>query len=163
MIQGNYVGDAAHINSLNNNPILNYRTNILYNSFFSDILNEIEVDCRYHTELDIKNILSSFTETYLSVIGLNCQSLNAKFIEINNLINCLTGDGSKVDVLCLNETWIKNFDNFSIPNFNVFYSIREKERGGGSCIYLNSSITANQINDNRLFIPHILEAVAVKF
>ena len=144
MIQGNYVGDAAHINLLNNNPILNYRTNILYNCFFSDILNEIEVDCRYHTELDIKNILSSFTETYLSVIGLiyhrkiglNCQSLNAKFIEINNLINCLTGDGSKVDVLCLNETWIKNFENFSIPNFNVFYSIREKERGGGSCTYL---------------------------
>ena len=55
--------------------------------FFSEIFNELSVNCKYYDEDEIPQLLSSLDYDAMSCIGLNIQSLPSKFLEFKNMID----------------------------------------------------------------------------
>ncbi|EFN75111.1 hypothetical protein EAI_10470, partial [Harpegnathos saltator] len=56
--------------------------------------------------------------------------------------------------ICLSETWLKDSDHFSIPNYDLVADNRE-ELGGGSAIAVLKDIKFSVVNDHPLiFLCH---------
>ena len=94
---------------------------------------------------------------------MNIQCLNSKYPELLNFLSSFESKSVSLDILCLCETWTNNFDRFSIPNYNVFFSSRLNNDRGGVAIYMKDSFISNQILHPCLFNERILESVLVKF
>ena len=54
-----------------------------------------------------------------TTMSLNCQSLNAKFPHIQFLVDSFEEANKPVQMLCLQETWIENFDHIDIAQFHI--------------------------------------------
>ena len=147
---------------LNNELLYDFKSNILYNSFYNELLNDFEIECSYINEKDCSQYLASLKNLTLTVVGINAQSLNAKFCEIKNLLDNLNRQGGSVDILAISESWINDFSKYSIANYNCFGTCRPSGRGGGTALYIKSDISAKKVKHKSLFIPHILEATAVE-
>ena len=52
-------------------------------------------------------------------MSLNCQSLNAKFPHTKLLLDCFEETNKPVQVLCLQETWIKNSDLIDMAQVHI--------------------------------------------
>ena len=94
----------------------------------------------YFTECDFQNLTTS--KGTLSIMSLNCQSINAKFddfqlfIERSNKIGYLS-------VICLQETWSDNnydISLYQLPNYNLFHQGKQCSNHGGLFIYVHEFI-----------------------
>lgn len=149
--------------SFENNPRYDFKNEILYDSFYSEILRDFEINCNYCNENEASNFLKNITSDYFSLLSLNCQSLNAKFSEIKNLISMLEEGGGNIDILTLSETWVKELLTFNIQGYNVFGNARPSGRGGGgTCIYVKKDIQAKQLSNPLFFLSNILESTIVE-
>lgn len=86
---------------------------------------------------------SAFVAEKISVLCLNVQSLCArnmvKFDELSQIMNV-----SKVDVACVNETWLNNridTNTVQIAGYHTIRSDRVGKIGGGLLIYLKKNFT----------------------
>jgi hypothetical protein len=82
---------------------------------------------------------------------LNARSLNNKLLDLHALISM-----SRVDILCITETWLKpSTSNSSLVNglnYSVFRNDRVTDtKGGGVCIFAN--------NDK---VPFLLNTLTLK-
>ena len=78
----------------------------------------------------------------LSVIILNCKSMNSKLGEIKLLLYT-----EKADIMCLSETWLKeNKFKPKFINYSTIYRNRDKVEGGGVGIIIKRSIKYQEIN-----------------
>ena len=161
-LMGILLGGTPLDSDLNNDIRLDFKNNFLYNSFYSEILNDFNLNCSYINEDEAGVYLASLKNVSLSMIGLNSQSLQAKYFEIRNLIDNLSRGGGCVDIIAISETWIKDFSLFSLQGYNCFGSFRPTGRGGGSALYIKSQITSKKIEHKSFFIPHIIESIATE-
>lgn len=163
MVSNLNVIDDTTINDLNRLAHLDFSTELLYSTFYSKLISELNIKCSYFSEnsagLAFKNIIYPF----ISCVGLNIQCLNAKYHELLNLLSAFESKSVSLDILCLCETWTNNFDRFSIPNYNLYFASRINNDRGGVAIYIKNSFISNQISHPCLFNERILESVLVKF
>ena len=129
IINGNTVGFE--------DPRFDFKNEILYDSFYSEILRDFEINCSFSNESDASKSIKNISTDYFSLLSLNCQSLNAKFVEIKNLISIFEEEGGSLDILTLSETWVKELHPyFDIDGYNLFGNARPMGRGGGGHLHL---------------------------
>ena len=149
------------INDLNLIPLFDLTNNILYDSVYSNMFEDLNMSCSYFSEDTAQIELNNINNDYLSFFSVNIQSLSSKYTELVNFLSNISTGKCKVDLLSLQETWCNNFDNLNLTGYNVFFSYRTNCNRGGSCIYIKNSIEATQINDPRFFVSNILESTVV--
>ena len=58
--------------------------------------------------------LFKYKSDSFSILGLNCQCLNAKFDQISIMVQQLKSKGYEFDAICLQETWLSD-DSDKLP------------------------------------------------
>ena len=74
------------------------------------------------------------------IMQWNACSLTARFLELKNYL-------SRVDtlphIICVQETWLKKGQDFSLPNYRVLRRDRDPSiasRGGGVCTLISNTV-----------------------
>lgn len=82
----------------------------------------------------------------LSLIHFNVRSLRKHH---NDLIHFLTAINHTFSVICLSETWLTNNDGnlYGISNYTSEYCNRDSARGGGSAVFIDSSLSYRRRHD----------------
>ena len=93
---------------------------------------------------------SSHTDN-LSVLTLNCQSLNAKFDTILLIIEMLARESKfNFKLICLQETWHKDSDEatlFTLPNYHKPFDLPAScSKHGGLICYVHNSLDAELVH-----------------
>ena len=154
------VGNA--IDGFNDTVHLDLTNPLLYNNFYANLFNDLDLKCRYFSEISAGDLLKQIKEPFISCFNLNVQSINSKFLDLNNFINNIHQKGVTLEILALQETWTNDFSRFSIPDYNIFFSARTLPGRGGAAIYSHKTLTSVQISHPCLFIDNILESVLLK-
>ena len=89
----------------------------------------------------------------------NVRSIKANYNSVKNFISA-----KKIDIFCMNETWLSNADTQALlseitpPEFNLFHTPRISKKGGGVGIYINKNLPTKQHS-----VPSLVsfEAIAV--
>ena len=117
-------------NDLNLNDNRDIRTfNYLASIPYVDILNDIELDCRYYDE---KPFINSFSNNNnICILSLNIQSLQSKFTPFTNLIDNLADKNALPPFILLQETFIKDDFHFNIKGFKSVFNSRPSNARGG--------------------------------
>ena len=78
----------------------------------------------------------------IKILHLNCRSVKdkSKQIEIEYLAKT-----HQIDIMTLNETFLKPIDQFYIPDFHTIRNDRLNKKGGGSAILIRKSIEFKKI------------------
>lgn len=155
----------------NNDRILDFELN---SNFFSILNNEtnsdeflfnpydnIDVKCQYFDTDKIINHLNS--KKGLKIVSLNIQSLQAKFIDLQEFIDEFWRQNCYLDIICLCETWnIKNEDYIQLKGYDFVYKCRSKSNGGGIGIYVKKGIAFKEIKALTKFEEKILESLTLE-
>ena len=94
--------------------------------------------------LTIINLLRSSKENQtFNIISFNCESINAKFDQLNIYINLFASNGCELHAIRLQETWLSSDADTSLLELEGYTLISKgkhiSERGG-LIIYLKDSI-----------------------
>ena len=94
----------------------NSLTHLLNNERSIDDEEDISVikHSSYHTVTDLENIKLAVGS--LNIMSLNCQSINAKFNELQIIVENLKNN--PVSVICLQESWQKENSDYSLYNLS---------------------------------------------
>lgn len=87
-----------------------------------------------------KNKLIRNAYHFPSILSNNACSLNSEKLD---MLFCLS---EKYDVLAITETWCNDQNNICLNNFDV-YSCNRLSKGGGSAIYVRSSIQSTSFRN----------------
>ncbi len=74
MIDNNQVSSG----NINTDLRFNLSANPLYNNVFSEVFDEMRIDCKYYDEAEIPQLINSLDYDAITCIGLNIQSLASK-------------------------------------------------------------------------------------
>ena len=103
-----------------------------------NIDNNLTNECAYY---DNENFNSNHPiNSVLSLIHLNCRSLNKNGTNITNYLSSL---GHNFDVYGFTESWFRSGDDANLVDLNGYVvenSIRLGRRGGGSSLFIKSSL-----------------------
>ena len=80
---------------------------------------ELFENSHYMDEDGMAHIFST-NSNKITVLSLNCQSIFAKFEEINIYVNSLRQKGIFFNVICLQETWIAENMDISLLNIDGY-------------------------------------------
>ena len=77
-------------------------------------------------------------------MSINCQSLNAKFDDIKLLLNVFTQHEQRIQVVCLQETWIEDaslldLSLFQIHDYNLVTQDRYASAHAGLALYIHKN------------------------
>ena len=79
------------------------------------------------------------------ILQWNAQSIIAHGSELkHNVYNT----PQKPDIICIQESWLKNRINYALDNYSIIRKDRIGERGGGVCIFIKNNI-AYKIKENK--------------
>lgn len=152
----------ANLDNFNRLPLYDLSCELLYDSIYSKLFSELDIDCKYYSLSSIVDTLHNLKYPFLSVFHVNIQSLASKFQQFRDLFDSFSQKNIFPDIFGISETWINNFDNFCIPNYRIFSASRSSGRGGGVAIYAHNSLISSQIDTPILFHNNILESVLIK-
>ena len=101
----------------------------------------------------------------ISLLTLNCQSINAKFDQIYALLHALNSDHSlKFSIILIQETWVSGIDPdvscYQLPGYQSFALGASCSSKGGLLCYVLDSITASiklKIDNSKIFECLFLE------
>ena len=99
---------------------------------------EVIVHSPYYPEADFQNVLK--LNNTLSIMSLNCQSINAKFDEIQLFIDRINTSGS-LGILCLQESWTninKDISLFELPGYTLYHQGKQSCKHGGLLVYAHN-------------------------
>ena len=108
-----------------------------FNDDYTDL-----TDCMQHSnnysKLDFMNKLNT---NFCAIMSLNCQSLHAKFSQIELLVDTFTENNTPIQVLCLQETWFENSELidlglYQIENYHLVTKNRYARAHGGLTLYI---------------------------
>ena len=146
MNMSNHSGQYDFIHSgLNEENSLSH----LIDSMNLDIDDEINMveHSRYYNDTDFIDMLQQ-QQSKLSILNLNCQSLNAKFDQFQCYISNIC-QSAHIDVITLQETWFNNKVDTSYFEFDDFEMIslnRRISKHGGLLIYVNKQYSHKELD-----------------
>ena len=160
MITGS-LNNVGYLEELNNNVNRDIRTfNLLNDIPYLDVLEDLDLNCRYYDESTYCNTFSSSKN--ISIFSLNIQSLAAKFLPFTNLIDKLSLNNAEPDFIMLQESFVKDIFHFNISNYKVVFNCRPPAlRGGGTVIYCKEIYNIKQLSNDLFFKSNILESSVV--
>lgn len=87
----------------------------------------------------------------ISLLSLNCQSLQSKFDQLQVYLKILEESNCPFSVICLQETWLK--DNFDISllqleGYNLISKASSCSAHGGVCMYIRGNLEYKILNIN---------------
>ena len=105
-------------------------------------LDEISsLDTKYYVPDEVKDQLKSLQLNSFSVFNLNIRSMKKHFEAFQDFIQSLN---FKFSAICLSEPWLQphqiSDSNFQLPVYYSFHLTREKNRGGGLCIFFAGNL-----------------------
>ena len=104
------------------------------------------------------SLTSSFNSSKLKLAHINIRSCRNKVVEISPFLK-----ENDIDILTLNETWLKSNFKLDIPNYNITRNDRPRRRGGGVAILVRNDIkfdiidTCSAINTDNEAITILLK------
>ena len=107
------------------------------------------VDTKYVTPQEAHDDLQIMKSENFSILHLNIRSLNKNFEDFELFLSSLK---HKFNVICLSETWAKDYvvrnTEFHLPNYNVIHQQRtSNKQGGGVCIFIHNSLSYKLLNE----------------
>lgn len=87
---------------------------------------------------DFIRLLNDSPNTF-KIISLNCQSLNAKFEMLKTYVELYNDSNSKIDVICLQETWLSGDSDlslFQLPGYKLISVGKLCSAHSGIALYL---------------------------
>ena len=102
---------------------------------------------KYFDDLSFKNTLCK-QNGKISILSLNCQSINAKFDKLNFFINYIN-DHIPISVICIQESWgHEEIDMrlFTLPNYKMVNQNRRLSTHGGLITYVHEDFSYRELN-----------------
>jgi exonuclease III len=122
-----------------------------------------DFNCRYVDENSFaSNIIR--TDSNLSVMSLNIQSLPAKYSDLFAFITDRSIHNNAPDIICLQEVWnVLDVNLFPLPGYHpLICTLRSKSPGGGVGIYIKSDLYFKPMPVISIFAEKILETIFVE-
>ena len=119
--------------------------------------------CRIHCNIDSLKRLISNNNNIFSVLSLNIQSINAKFSELETLVEELHNVQFKFNVICLQECWISDQTDaciFQIPGYDCVAQGKSSSERGGLITYVDNLFefeVRQSINEYELWEGQIIQ------
>ena len=97
----------------------------------------------------------------LSIIHINCRSLNANFTDLKVLLRTLD---FSFDVIGLTETWLNesNADVFQLEGYDFCNKNKVAKHGGGVAFFIRSIINYTIIEQLTVDVENVFECITVK-
>lgn len=130
----------------------------------TEYLNHI-TNSQYYSPNEVSQIFED-SQNLLSCFHLNCQSINAHWDNLTNLVHDLSSEKFAFDIVGLSEVFkVHKHFNYNIDGYHPFiYKTRPgpSEGRGGIGMYLNKSLIYKIREDLSTFIPHVVETLFVE-
>ena len=115
--------------------------------------------CIYYTPDEVAQTIGN-EKNQLSILSLNCRSINANWDSLNQLIYNVTSEHCRFDFIGLTEVF-KIYDdfNYSIQGYHhIEFNTRDDadDGHGGVGIYVNSDMSYCRRDDLSIFIPRVI-------
>ena len=85
----------------------------------------------------------------LSILNLNCQSINAKFYKIKLFLECIDNNSNPVSIITLQESWgseLSDMNYFNLPNYTLVYDDYRLSSHGGLMTYIHNSFDFRRLD-----------------
>ena len=85
----------------------------------------------------------------LSILNLNCQSINAMFDKLQIFLRCINNDLNPIHVITLQESWGSNAVDmklFHIPDYTMLYDDSRLSKHGGLITYVHDSFAVDRLD-----------------
>ena len=92
---------------------------------------------KYYNDVDFKNLLHN-AKSKISMLSLNCQSINAKFDKLKLFLDDVSIE-HPISVICIQESWgheEMEMSYFSLPNYSMVFENRRLSTHGGLILYV---------------------------
>ena len=147
-----YTNSFIHNIGLNEENSLSH----LLDKISPEIGNETDLieHSKYYNDVDFKNLLHN-ANSKISMLSLNCQSINAKFDKLKFFLGDVNKD-HPISVICIQESWgheEMEMSYFSLPNYSMVYKNRRLSTHGGLILYIHDDFAFKELN-NEIAISH---------
>ena len=113
---------------------------------------------------DITSLSSTLnTNTQLSILSLNIQSLPSKYNDLLELISSLSSHHCQPDLICLQEIWsVMDSDHFPLPGYQpLTFKTRTTCQGGGVGIYVRTGLPFKICKSKSIFTDKLYESLFI--
>ena len=117
----------------------------LHHHHIADELDVMQLSSYYD---DDSYKLFKYKSDSFSILGLNCQCLNAKFDQISIMVQQLKSKDYEFDVICLQETWLSEDSDITLYQIQGYNLISQGKICSGLAIYVSSKLNFDVINMN---------------
>ena len=100
-------------------------------------------------------INTEITQTAISIISWNANSLTAHAAQLKLYIQ---NTKIKPDIICIQESWLKQSSNFKIQGYSTELKSRVEQAGGGVAIFIKEGVLYERIE----IIPPDIEGIAIQ-
>ena len=128
---GNPSGLGTNLVELNSNNNYDLRhIGLVSDSEYLDILNDLDINSIYYDE---DSYIGSFSNSNkIILMSLNICSIQSKFTEFNSLLDKLSENNSRPDIILIQESWVQDASHLNIKGFKSVLNARPRgSRGGG--------------------------------
>ena len=141
----------VNINSFIHNTGLNEKNSFphLLDAIGPSVENESDLieQSKFYDEHEFKSVLQKFNSK-ISILSLNCQSINAKFDKIKIFLDDIN-DMNSLSIICIQETWSQDdidMTVFNLPNYTMLCANRRISAHGGLIIYVPDDFAFKELN-----------------
>ena len=127
------IPNGASLDAFNNS--LNYNLLSFDNSnYLTPIIKDLGIDSPYLDISSMCTFLSSINQDKeLSIFSVNIAGLASKFIHLTNMIDTLSPQKVKLDIICIQECYLLDPKYYQINGYDFFISLRTSGNRGGGC------------------------------
>ena len=104
----------------------------------------------YYDDDSLNNLFKDNGNSFC-ILSLNCQSINAKFGQLNIKVQQLKSNGYEFSTICLQETWLSSDSDtslFKIDRYNLTSQGKMCSSHGGLAIYIHEKFNFSTIDLN---------------
>ena len=138
-----------HFGGVNANSLCQLLNNNDDNDHQDDEPNIMQISS-YYDDDSLNNLFKDKVNSF-SILSLNCQSINAKFDQLNIKVQQLKSNGYKFSAICLQETWLSSDSDtslFKIDGYKLTSQGKMCSSHGGLAIYINEKFNFSTIDLN---------------
>ena len=104
----------------------------------------------YYDDDSLNNLFKDKGNSFC-ILSLNCQSINAKFDQLNIKVQQLKSNGYEFSAICLQETWLSSDSDtslFKIDGYKLISQGKMCSSHGGLAIYISEKFNCSTIDLN---------------
>ena len=120
---------------------------------------------KYYNDVDFKNLLHN-AKSKISMLSLNCQSINAKFDKLKLFLDDVSIE-HPISVICIQESWGHEgmeMSYFSLPNYSMVFENKRLSTHGGLILYVHDDFEYRSLSNELIMAPEskLFESIFVE-